>query len=402
MLEFFFYTKSYYFSFKFAVYGNFTFYNQKTILLTLKEKKYYSNFIIMDKKISTLLLSLSILCFYSCNQEHKNSNTTSKGKFTYFDYSNRDDQNTGGIKMIPITTPKGIFNVWTKRVGNNPKIKVLLLHGGPGGTHEFFENFDGYLPKEEIEYIYYDQLDSYYSDKPNDSTLWTIQHFVDEVEQVRKALKLNKDNFYLMGQSWGGILAMEYALKYQQNLKGLIISNMMASAPKYEKYAKEVLGPQLPPEVWKEISVIEAKGDYKNPRYSELLMKYYYTQHVLRKPLKEWPEFINRALVHLNPRIYLYMQGYSEFGITGNATLKNWDVSKRLKEISVPTLMIGGKYDTMDPKYMEWMSRQVQQGRSLTLNSGHLVQFDDPKNYFNGLINFLKEVDSNQFKPDNK
>jgi proline iminopeptidase len=96
------------------------------------------------------------------------------------------------------------------------------------------------------------------------------------------------------------------------------------------------------------------------------------------------------------------MQGYSEFGITGNATLKNWDVSKRLKEIAVPTLMIGGKYDTMDPNYMEWMSRQVLQGRSLTLNSGHLVQFDDPKNYFNGLINFLKEVDCGQFKPDNK
>lgn len=144
----------------------------------------------MDKKISTLLLSLSILCFYSCNQEYKNSNTTSKGKFTYFDYSNRDDQNTGGIKMIPITTPKGIFNVWTKRVGNNPKIKVLLLHGGPGGTHEFFENFDGYLPNEEIEYIYYDQLDSYYSDKPNDSTLWTMLH---PKKQTKLSHNLNRN-----------------------------------------------------------------------------------------------------------------------------------------------------------------------------------------------------------------
>ena len=96
------------------------------------------------------------------------------------------------------------------------------------------------------------------------------------------------------------------------------------------------------------------------------------------------------------------MQGYSEFGITGNAKLKNWDVSKRLKEISVPTLMIGGKYDTMDPKYMEWMSKQVQQGRSLTLNSGHIVQYNDPKNYFSGLITFLKEVANNQFTPDKK
>jgi proline iminopeptidase len=349
--------------------------------------------------LTTLLIAV---CFYSCNQNPKNADETSIDNSAYFDYSNSDDQNTGGIKMIPISTPKGTFKVWTKRVGNNPKIKVLLLHGGPGGTHEFFENFDGYLPNENIEYIYYDQLDSYYSDKPNDSTLWTTQRFVEEVEQVRKALKLDKDNFYLLGQSWGGILAMEYALKYQQNLKGLIISNMMASAPEYEKYAKEVLAPQLPPEVWKEISVIEAKGQYENPRYSELLMKHYYTQHVLRKPLEAWPEFINRALGHLNPKIYVYMQGYSEFGITGNAKLKNWDVSKRLKEISVPTLMIGGKYDTMDPKYMEWMSKQVQQGRSLTLNSGHIVQYNDPKNYFSGLITFLKEVANNQFTPDKK
>ena len=84
--------------------------------------------------------------------------------------------------------PKGEFHVWVKRVGNNPKIRLLLLHGGPGATHELYECFDGYLPAEGIEYIYYDQLDSYYSDQPNDPDLWTIEHFVDEVEQVRRAL----------------------------------------------------------------------------------------------------------------------------------------------------------------------------------------------------------------------
>ncbi|MDO9593394.1 MAG: proline iminopeptidase-family hydrolase, partial [Lutibacter sp.] len=195
------------------------------------------------------LFILTIL-FVSCAEKEKSA---TESVSSYFDYSNSDDQLTGGIKMIPITTPKGTFNVYTKRVGNNPKMRVLLLHGGPGGTHEQFGNFDGYLPNEEIEYIYYDQLDSYYSDKPNDAALWTTEHFVEEVEQVRKALNLNKDNFYLFGQSWGGILAMEYALKYQDNLKGLIISNMMASAPAYTKYANEVLGPQMNPEVFKEI-----------------------------------------------------------------------------------------------------------------------------------------------------
>lgn len=345
---------------------------------------------------STIFLFLfSVSLFIGCTG--KQTNQTVMTNSGYFDYTKSDDQKTGGIKMIPITTPKGTFKVWTKRVGNNPKMKVLLLHGGPGGTHEFFENFDGYLPNEEIEYIYYDQLESYYSDKPNDSSLWTIDHFVEEVEQVRKALNLNEDNFYLLGQSWGGILAMEYALKYQDNLKGLIISNMMASAIEYEKYAKEVLGPQMPPEVFKEIMDLEAKEDFSNPRYTELVTQYYYTEHVLHLPVEEWPEFVNRAFSHLNTNIYIYMQGYSEFGITKNASLKGWDVSDRLKELKVPTLMIGGKYDTMDPEYMEWMSTQVQNGRSLTTNGAHVSQYDDPETYFNGLIKFIKDVDNKSF-----
>lgn len=348
------------------------------------------------KPISTSLL-LMLLLMTSCTNNQK-SNKTNAEKSSYFDYSNSDDQITGGIKMIPIETPKGTFNVYTKRMGNNPKMSVLLLHGGPGGTHEEFGNFDGYLPNEEIEYIYYDQLDSYYSDKPNDSSLWTTEHFVEEVEQVRKALNLKKDNFYLLGQSWGGILAMEYALKYQGNLKGLIISNMMASAPAYTKYAYEVLGPQMNPDVFKEIMDMEAHEDFNNPRYSELLMNHYYTQHIVRMPLEKWPKSINLMFEHLNPAIYVFMQGHSEFGMTGNASLKDWDVSDRLKEIKVPTLIIGAKYDTMDPKYLEWMATEVQIGRSVTTNGSHCSQFDDPDTYFNGLIKFIKEVDSGEFK----
>lgn len=348
-------------------------------------------------KHPTLLVLIMLLLISSC-ENNQRKNVTDSEKTSYFDYSNSDEQVTGGIKMIPIETPKGTFNVFTKRMGNNPKMKVLLLHGGPGATHEIFENFDGYLPNEQIEYIYYDQLDSYYSAQPNDSTLWTTEHFVEEVEQVRKALNLNNDNFYLLGQSWGGILAMEYALKYQDNLKGLIISNMVASIPEYEKYAAEVLGPQLSPDVYEEIKAFEANEDFGNPRYTELVHQHYYTKHILRKPLEEWPEFVNRTFKHLNPNIYIYMQGYSEFGITGNATLKGWDVSDRLSEIKVPTLMLGGKYDTMDPKYMEWMSTQVQKGRSVTTNGSHISQYDDPETYFSGLIQFIKDVDEGKFK----
>lgn len=347
------------------------------------------------KHLSSFLLIVFLITM-GCADKSNNKEIIKKS--SYFDYSNSSDQNTGGIKMIPIETPKGTFNVYTKRMGNNPTMRVLLLHGGPGGTHEEFGNFEGYLPNEEIEYIYYDQLDSYYSDKPNDSTLWTTEHFVEEVEQVRKALNLNKDNFYLLGQSWGGILAMEYALKYQDNLKGLIISNMMASAPEYTKYANEVLGPQMDPKILQEIMEMEKNNDFGNPRYGELLMNNYYTEHILRMPLEQWPKSVNLLFEHLNPGIYVFMQGHSEFGMTGNATLKNWDVSARLNEITVPTLMLGAKYDTMDPKYMEWMASKVKNGRSVTTNGSHLSQFDDPVTYFPELIKFIKDVDAGTFK----
>lgn len=350
--------------------------------------------------LSTLL---TLLLFSGCKEDKVDaaSKTTSEEttKNPYLDFSGRDDQSTGGIKMIPISTPIGNFKVWTKRIGNNPKIKVLLLHGGPGLTHELFECFDGYFPQEGIEYYYYDQLGSYYSDQPNDNTLWTNERFVEEVEQVRKALKLDHTNFYLMGQSWGGILAMEYALKYQKNLKGLIIANMMASASSYNKYADEVLGPQLDKQVFDQIKKFEADKDYENPKYTELLFKYYYTEHILRKPVDQWPESVTRSFRHINPKVYVYMQGPSEFGITGEATLKDWDVTARLKTLTIPTLTIGAKYDTMDPKHMEWIAKEVQNGRYLYCpNGSHCSQYDDQEHYFPGVIRFLKDVDEGTFK----
>lgn len=350
--------------------------------------------------IKTTLLSLftAACLLQGCTNQPKGVNSESNVTAEYLDFSNRDDQFTGGIKMIPISTPSGDFKVWTKRVGNHPTMKVLLLHGGPGGTHEAFACFDGYFPSEGIEYIYYDQLGSYYSDQPSDTTLWTTERFVEEVEQVRQALNLNQDNFYLLGQSWGGILAMEYALKYQENLKGLIISNMMASAPEYNAYAQEVLGPQLDPKVLAEVQEIEAANDFSNPRYMELLMEHYYPEHLLRMPLDQWPESVSRAFKHMNPEVYVYMQGPSEFGIAGNATLKEWDVTRELSKIEIPTLVIGSKYDTMDPKHMEWMANEVKQGRFLYCpNGSHLVQYDDQKIYFDGLLKFITDVDNGDF-----
>ena len=339
-----------------------------------------------------LLIPLTLLIFQGCNNA-KTQNAKIE-ETSYLDYSNRDDKLSGGVKMIPIQTSAGEFKVWTKRVGNNPTMKVLLLHGGPGATHEYFEAFDSYFPNAEIEYYYYDQLESAYSDQPNDSSLWSVDRYVDEVEQVRIALGLNSDNFYLLGSSWGGILCMEYALKYQQNLKGLIVSNMMASIPDYITYANDVLGPQLPSDVLKEIRALEAKGDYSNPRYSELIFANYYPEHVLRMPLKEWPDPVNRAFAHINPDLYVTMQGPSEFGVVGDAKLKNWDIKGKLSNISTPTLTIGGTYDTMDPKHMEWIASEVQNGQYLHCpNGSHLAMYDDADTYFKGLVEFIKSVD---------
>ncbi|MFX1277991.1 MAG: proline iminopeptidase-family hydrolase [Promethearchaeota archaeon] len=316
----------------------------------------------------------------------------------YFNNTGREDVLSGGVKMIPIQTQFGEFKVWTKRIGNNPTIKVLLLHGGPGATHEYFECFDSFFPAEGFEYYYYDQLGSFYSDQPEEPGLWEIPRFVEEVEQVRKALKLKKSNFYLFGQSWGGILAVEYALKYQGNLKGLIISNMMMSAPAYGKYADEVLGPKLDPKVLAEIKDLEAKEDFDNPHYMELLLSNYYTEHFVRIPVEQWPEPINRTFKHLNEDVYVPMQGPSEFGIRG--TLENWDRTSDLSKIKIPTLVIGATYDTMDPEHMRWVSTQVQQGQFLLCpNGSHCAFYDDQKKFFEGLIKFINDVDQKTFSP---
>jgi proline iminopeptidase len=312
---------------------------------------------------------------------------------SYFDNTGRTDVLTGGVRMIPVETPAGTFNVWTKRVGNNPTIKLLLLHGGPGATHEYFEALDSWLPGEGIEYYYYDQLGSAYSDQPTDPSLWETDRFVEEVEQVRQALGLGSDNFYLLGHSWGGILAIEYALKYQDNLGGLIISNMMASIPAYNEYATNVLMPTMDQGMLAEVKALEAAEDYANPRYMELLVPNHYEQHILRMTAADWPDPVNRAFAHINADIYVPMQGPSELGASGK--LVNWDRTADLAQIRVPTLVIGAQHDTMDPAHMEMMAGAVQNGRFLLCPDGsHMAMHDDQATWMRGVIAFLKDVDA--------
>jgi proline iminopeptidase len=298
---------------------------------------------------------------------------------------------SGNVKMIAIETMGKQFNVWTKRVGNNPKVKILLLNGGPGGTHEYFQCFENFLPQEGIEFIYYDQLGCGNSDNPDDTAYWDLNRFVEEVEQVRTALNIDKNNFYLLGHSWGGILAMQYALKYQSNLKGLVISNMMSSCPDYDKYAENVLSKQFDPVVLDSVMAMEKRGDFNNTNYMGLLVPNFYEKHILRLPAAEWPDPVNRAFAKMNKSLYVTMQGPSEFGISGR--LENWDVSKQLSTILVPTLVIGAQHDTMDPEHMKWMSTQFKNGTYLYCEKGsHMAMYDDQETYFKGLINYINKT----------
>ncbi|MGI8613045.1 MAG: proline iminopeptidase-family hydrolase [Nocardioidaceae bacterium] len=305
----------------------------------------------------------------------------------YLDNSGRADVLSGGVRMIPVTTPKGTFHVWTKRIGNNPTVKLLLLHGGPGATHEYFEGFDSWLPAAGVEYYYYDQLGSAYSDQPDEPGLWEVDRFVDEVEQVRQALGLDANSFYLLGQSWGGALAIEYALRHQQHLKGLIVSNMMASIPAYNRYAESTLMPEMDQGVLAEIKAAEAAGRTDDPRYDELLEQHY-VAHVLRLPAKEWPEPVVRSFAHINKAIYVPMQGPSELGASGK--LADWDRTADLSSIQVPTLVIGAQHDTMDPAHLREMARSFLRGTYLHCPDGsHLAMYDDQETYMRGLIAFL-------------
>jgi proline iminopeptidase len=309
----------------------------------------------------------------------------------YLDSSGRPDRIAGGVRMVPVSTPSGRFRVWTRRFGNNPALRLLLLHGGPGATHEYLEGCDAYLPRAGVEYYLYDQLGSHYSDQPDDPSLWEVDRFVDEVEQVRVALGLGPDSFVLYGQSWGGVLALEYALAHQEHLKGLVISNMMASIPAYNRYAEDVLMPAMDQDALAEIKRLEADGETEDPSYEALLMEHHYVHHVCRLPADEWPDPVVRGFEHINPSIYVPMQGPSELGASGK--LADWDRTADLHRIDVPTLVMGAEHDTMDPAHLRWMAEQLPRGRYHHSPDGsHLAIVDDADTYFAGLVDFLHSL----------
>jgi len=308
---------------------------------------------------------------------------------SYFDNSAHSDAWSGGARKLTISTPKGPHQVWIKRVGNNPKLKLLLLTGGPGLSHSYLEVMDSYLPAAGVEYYHYDQLETGESDHPDDPDLWALPRYVDEVDQVRRAIGGTKDNFCLLGHSWGGLLAMEYALAHQDQMKCLVISNMMASIPAYNDYARKVLEPRMDQAVLKRILALESSGKTEQPEYMQLLIPNWYEQHILRRPADQWPEPLTRDFPKINRRFYVAMQGPSEMGASG--LLLNWDRFADLKRIQVPTLVISGKYDTMDPAYMAAMAKELPHGELAATNGGHMAMYDDQPTYFSKLVAFLKK-----------
>jgi proline iminopeptidase len=285
--------------------------------------------------------------------------------------------------MIPVEG--GAYKVWTRRVGSGD-VKVLLLHGGPGFSHEYLANFADHLPAAGYELYLYDQLGSWLSDKPEDPSLWTADRFREEVETVRQALGL--DDFVLVGHSWGGMLGIEYALKYQDHLRGLVISNMVASIPSYVEGINE-LRAQIPPDKLAIMERYEQAGDYHNPEYEELLFGELYNKHVCR--LDPWPEPVMNDFQHYNQAIYSQMQGPSEFEVTG--TFKDWDRWEDLARIEVPTLLIVGRHDTMRVSDIQEMHRRIPDSQLLICENGsHLANWDDEDAYFAGLLKFLDEL----------
>jgi proline iminopeptidase len=287
---------------------------------------------------------------------------------------------TGGSHYVPVRGGK--YNVWVERVGEGP-IKVLLLHGGPGFNHVYLRCFQDFLPQAGIEFYFYDQLGCLFSDNPDDPSLWTVEGYRDEVEDVRRALGL--EDFYLFGHSWGGMLTYEYALQYPAHLRGIVISNMVAGIPGYVKYVNK-LRDELPPDVVRTMKKYEAKGDYEAPEYQQLVFGQFYAQHVCR--INPWPAPVEAAFKFMNAKVYNTMQGPNEFIITG--TFKNWDRTADLAKIKTRALVMGARYDEMDPGEMRRIATRMPNARAAISERGsHLSMYDDQEWYFRELTGFL-------------
>lgn len=314
---------------------------------------------------------------------------------SYYSYVGYDDVFFGGVKMILIIILFGKFWVWIKCVGNNLKLVVLLLYGGLGMMYEYFEVFDSYLFVVGIEYIYYDQFGLVYLDQFKGlgiDVLWIIDCFVEEVEQVCQVLYLDKNNFCLFGYFWGGILVMEYVLKYQQYFKCLVIFNMVDLILQYNEYVKYVFELVMDFKQLVEVKVMEVEYCIDDLCYMQIFIIMYYEKYVLCMLQVQWFELVMCVFGYVNSYIYMLMQGFSELGVSG--VLEYWDCSKDLYKIIVFMLVIVGQYDIMDFDYMVQMVKKLFKGQLLLCFKGsYMLMYDDQQIYFVGLVKFFDVVE---------
>lgn len=280
------------------------------------------------------------------------------------------------------------YKVWYRSVGGNgdkdEQIPLLLLHGGPGALHDYLENLQA-LATETRRVIFYDQLGCGRSDQPDEPERWRIPRFVDEVGMVRRALGLER--VHILGQSWGGMLAIEYALTQPEGLVSLILSNTLSSMPLWIAEANR-LRAELPSDVQATLTRHEEAGTTDSEEY-EQAMTVFYDRHVIR--IQPMPDFVQRSFSGMG-QVYHTMNGPSEFHVIG--VIKDWDRTDRLGEIHVPTLIISGRYDESTPTINEVLQRGIPGSEWVVLeNSSHLAHVEEPELYMETVRTFLSRVE---------
>jgi len=269
-----------------------------------------------------------------------------------------------------IEVPGG--RVWYRSVGECGGTPLLCLHGGPGFTHYYLEPLEALADRRQV--IFYDQLGCGRSDRPGDLSLWTVDRFVEELAQVRAALGLDRLN--LFGSSWGGMLAMQYVLDRQPELESLILCGSPASMIRWVEDCAELLAAE-PDEVRRTIREHEEAGFTGCPEYQAAILGFY-REHVCR--MSPWPAGLERSFAEAGFDVYTTMNGPSEFTVTG--TLKTWTVMDRLGEITVPTLLVGGRYDECTPGHMEEMHRRIPGSQLATIeDASHLCFAEQPEKF---------------------
>ncbi|HTM58601.1 MAG TPA: proline iminopeptidase-family hydrolase [Candidatus Udaeobacter sp.] len=285
-----------------------------------------------------------------------------------------------GEGLIPVEGGR----VWYRVVGRGGGTPLLVLHGGPGVPSYYLKPLAAL--GEDRPVVFFDQLGCGHSDHPRDSTLWTIDHFVREVGEVRRALGLSEIHLY--GHSWGAMLATDYMLTRPRGVKSLILASPALDVGRWVKDA-DSLRKTLPDSLQRVIDEAEKKQVYDSPAYQAAIGTYYHRYICRRDP---WPADVDSAFSQLGQAEYLAMCGPSEFTITGS--LRNYDRTARLPELHLPVLFMSGRYDEATPATVEHYRSLVPGARMAILDSSaHFGMQDEPDRYVQVLRDFLRSVE---------